>query len=148
MKKLLEEAGHVPSLIPSWKPDERTSEDLAKHISKLCIPIDSAGNPNMLLHDLGEERNDEDAQRTARIPNIPSSYHHTCVNVTFILTCSISITYSFPGYLLIPQVLAKLGYSSRACVVDGDFILWRNRIPLALGQSTFGKLFISSIGHA
>src|SRR5271154_5508782 len=84
MKKLLEEAGHVPSLIPSWKPDERTSEDLAKHISELCIPINSAGNPNMLLHDLGEERDDLDAQRNARIPNILSSTHHTCVNVTFI----------------------------------------------------------------
>jgi hypothetical protein len=76
MKALVENANHIPSLIPSWKLDDSADELLAKHVSELCIPTVSGGQPSLLLHDLGEERTGMDKQRAARIPHIFSFASH------------------------------------------------------------------------
>jgi hypothetical protein len=59
MKALVSKANHVPSLIPSWTPSGQYADnELKKHISKLCIPMDMQERPSLLLHDLEEETND------------------------------------------------------------------------------------------
>jgi hypothetical protein len=60
MRELVENASHIPSFLPSWKPELDTDEALTKHISDLCIPAVLGGNPSLLLHDLGGERSDPD----------------------------------------------------------------------------------------
>jgi len=64
------------SLLESWEPKPlenfeipETPEDeiIAKHIKKLSIPWLSSGNPSLLLHGLGEETDDIDRKRIARI---------------------------------------------------------------------------------
>lgn len=41
--------------------------------------MDQNGRPSLLLHDLGEERNDLDRERVTRIPEIFSAGHR-CVS--------------------------------------------------------------------
>jgi hypothetical protein len=79
MKTLVENAHHVPLLLPSWKPDPSVDKQSAEHISRLCIPMDQNGRPSLLLHDLGEERNDLDRERVTRISEIFSAGHR-CVS--------------------------------------------------------------------
>jgi hypothetical protein len=79
VRELVENANHVPSFLPSWELGPSADENLAKHISELCIPTVSGGRPSLLLHDLGEERKDLDKDRIARIPNIFSFAYHTYV---------------------------------------------------------------------
>jgi hypothetical protein len=76
MQKLVKEANHLPSLLPTWKGGH---EDLAEHISKLGIPLISGGQPSLLLHDLGEEKDKLDRDRTERIPDIFSFANHRYV---------------------------------------------------------------------
>jgi len=79
MRKLLQNANHVPSFFPSWKPRYPANGDFAEHISKLRIPTVSGGRPSLLLHNLGKESSKLDTDRTARIPNIFSWVNHTYV---------------------------------------------------------------------
>jgi hypothetical protein len=78
MRELVENADTVQSFFRSWSPGPSVDEKLAKHISGLCIPR-IGGLPSLLLHDLGEERDDLDRDRSARIPDIFSVEYHTCV---------------------------------------------------------------------
>src|SRR5277367_4097852 len=68
MRELAENAKNIPSLLPSWKPGHSTDK-FAEHISGLGIPTVSGGQPSLLLHDLGEEMDDLDRDRIARIPD-------------------------------------------------------------------------------
>jgi hypothetical protein len=79
MRKLVENAKNIPSLLPSWKLSPSADPNLAQHISELCIPTVSGGRPSLLLHDLGEEKSNLDRDRIARIPHIFSFASHTCV---------------------------------------------------------------------
>jgi hypothetical protein len=82
MKKLIASAPSVSSLIPSWKLQGTkaypANEDLAKHIRRLAIPSVN-GTPGLLLHDLGEERNEQDRQRMEHISEIFSFHHQRSV---------------------------------------------------------------------
>jgi hypothetical protein len=62
------------SILPSWLP---TDTRLSEHISKLQISVISGGQPSLLLHDLGKQRDDLDRDRVKRIPDIFSSAYHT-----------------------------------------------------------------------
>jgi hypothetical protein len=139
MKTLVENAKHVPSLLASWKPGPSADKDLAKHISELCIPTASDGRPSLLLHDLGEERNDLDRERVERIPDIFSFANHTCVTYHSMKLLP-SSDLVVPVYSSTPPDPVKLGYSSRVCVVGGDSISLQSRIGLAQGPVTFGRL--------
>ena len=79
MRELVKNANHIPSLLPSWESSGSSTDELAKHISGLGIPTVSSGQPSLLLHDLGEEKDDLDRDRIARIPEIFSFAYHTCV---------------------------------------------------------------------
>jgi len=74
MQKLVKKAKHVPSLLPSWKPEFPIDVNLAKHISELHIPTVS-GRPSLLLHALGEEGGLYDD----RIARVFSLEKHMCV---------------------------------------------------------------------
>jgi hypothetical protein len=77
MRDLVAKAGRVASFLPSWKPSYSTDGgELTKHISRLCIPV-GGGQPSLLLHDLGEERDDLDRQLVDRILNIFSFEKNT-----------------------------------------------------------------------
>ena len=78
MRDLVANAHDVPSLLPSWKPKSKDNE-LAMHISKLSIPTISRGRPSLLLHGLGEEEDNLDKARIARVPAIFAFHHHTYV---------------------------------------------------------------------
>lgn len=69
MRSLVQMAGNVPSLLPSWKPENPPNEKYAKHIAELQIPTIS-GDPSLLLHGLGEVNNSLDEDRIARIPHV------------------------------------------------------------------------------
>ena len=56
MKKLVSNAGHVPSFLPSWKTSNSADPQFTEYISGLEIPVDKAQRPNLLLHRLGEEK--------------------------------------------------------------------------------------------
>jgi hypothetical protein len=79
MRRLVMNAKHVPSLIPSWNPAPSADKGLAEHISKLCTPTGEDSRPSLLLHDLGEEKSALDKERVARIPHIFSFGSHMCV---------------------------------------------------------------------
>jgi hypothetical protein len=76
MQMLVKEANHLPSLLRTWKPE---LENLAEHISELRIPLTSGGQPSLLLHDLGEEKDELDRDRIRRIPDIFSFANHMYV---------------------------------------------------------------------
>jgi hypothetical protein len=76
MQVLVKNAKNLPSLLPSWQP---LTDELAEHISGLRIPTVSGGQPSLLLHDLGEVKDDLDRDRITRIPDIFSFAYHTCV---------------------------------------------------------------------
>jgi hypothetical protein len=124
MQVLVKNANHVPSLLPSWKPNTSIGK-LAEHISGLAIPIVRSGQPSLLLHDLGEEKDDLDKDRIARIPDIFSFGYHTCVTSHLM---DVFTDLVIPGYSSTPPDLEKLGYFSMVCVVDGDSISLQGRI--------------------
>ena len=72
MKRLVKKAYEIPSLIKSWSPGPSV---LADHVSGLHIPT-IKGQPSLLLHDLGEEK---DGTRKKLIEEIFSPTKHTCV---------------------------------------------------------------------
>ena len=72
MKRLVEMACEVHSLIKSWSPEPSV---IAGHVSRLHIPT-IKGQPSLLLHDLGEEK---DGNRKKLIEEIFSFAKHTCV---------------------------------------------------------------------
>jgi hypothetical protein len=78
MRRLVKNASHLSSLLPTWQPDPSADKDLIENISKLRIPVVD-GKPSLLLHDLGEEKGDIDKQRVAHIWDIMSFSYHTCV---------------------------------------------------------------------
>jgi hypothetical protein len=112
MQELVEQACSGASLLPSWKPGPSADKNLAKHISELCIPILSNGQPSLLLHDLGEE---VDSERIQKI----FFGDHKCV--TRCPMCFPPNKLIIPGYLSILLDLVKLDYFSKACVSDGAF---------------------------
>jgi hypothetical protein len=79
MREFLRKAKDTESILPLWTPKYSSDDRLSKHISDLRIPTTSSGQPSLLLHDLGEERDDLDEDRVKRIPQIFSFTHHTCV---------------------------------------------------------------------
>jgi len=85
MKNLIASAPSVSSLIPSWKlPGTKAypaNEDLAEHIRRLAIPSVN-GTPGLLLHDLGEERNEQDRERMEHIPEIFSFHYQKSVSTS------------------------------------------------------------------
>jgi hypothetical protein len=72
MVELLTNTGNVP-VIPSWEPSYSADEKLVDHISKLRIPKGTNGRPSLLLHNLGEEKNEPE------IAKVFSSGMHMCV---------------------------------------------------------------------
>lgn len=80
MKELVVSAPSISSLIPSWSLQGRAhpaNKDL-EHIRQLAIPCVNEA-PDLLLHHLGEERNEQDRQRMERIPDIFSFPPHRSV---------------------------------------------------------------------
>lgn len=78
MRVLVKNANRLSSFLPSWKPRDYPPE-FAEHIEKLCIPALSDGGPSLLLHDLGEEKDELDRARLERIDEIFLFSKHTCV---------------------------------------------------------------------
>jgi hypothetical protein len=70
MRSLIENADDVSFVIPTWQPSADFDQDMATHLSKLKIPGVPMNRPNLLLHNLGEERTKNDRDRLARIPTI------------------------------------------------------------------------------
>jgi len=56
MRDLVTNANNIPSFFPSWQIKMFVDEPFRKHVSDLCIPAVSGGQPSLLLHSLGEER--------------------------------------------------------------------------------------------
>jgi hypothetical protein len=82
MRELVSNAGDLPSFFPTWKPEPDMDEGLAKHISNLCIPAGSDGEPSLLLHGLGEE-NDIDKSPVQRIFSLSTHTYVTWNSVNF-----------------------------------------------------------------
>jgi hypothetical protein len=81
MEELLNNAGNVPSVIPSWELSYSADQKLVDHISKLRIPRVANGRPSLLLHNLGEDKNNSEVAR------VFSSGMHRCV-ASHIRICS------------------------------------------------------------
>lgn len=78
MQELVQKAHNVSSFLPSWPPPDDTDATFAKHIEGLAIPsVDEL--PSLLLHDLGEKKDDLDKERIERIPLVFSINRHMCV---------------------------------------------------------------------
>lgn len=78
MRELVKQACCGESPFSFWKPESPTDTKLAEHLSELAIPTLASGRPSLLLHDLGEEKDTLDRDRTRRIPEIFSK-GHKCV---------------------------------------------------------------------
>jgi hypothetical protein len=70
MKDLVKNAEDVSFLVPSWEPSSQIPRDIAEHLSQMQIPGVPSERPNLLLHDLGEEKDDLDRKRFKRIPEV------------------------------------------------------------------------------
>ena len=79
MKELVEKAGHVPSLIPTWEPSYGADAALTMHTSNMCIPRSGLHLPDLLLHGLGEETTNLAKQRAERLEKIFSTPLHKSV---------------------------------------------------------------------
>ena len=134
MQELVKNAKHVPLFLPSWTPNFSQDSVIADHISQLCIPSVS-GQPSLLLHDLGAERDDLDE---ARVKHMFSLGHHTCVIRDLVNFLHNLVILGYSSTRLDP---AKPGYCSRACVVSGDSISLQSQIRLVWGRATFGRLW-------
>ena len=128
MQKLVTNANHLPSLLPSWKPGPSADKDLAAHISTLHIPTGSDRAPSLLLHDLGEVKGGMDKERMARIPQIFSFGSHMCVIHLSVYVLPINDT--LPGCSSTPLDPAKPDSSLMACAIGGASILLQSQISL------------------
>ena len=78
---LLNNAGDVSSLIPSWVPGQSVDfgdKDFVDNIAQLAIPVVNQV-PSLLLHDIGEERMHLDEEQAERISRVFSFSNHKCV---------------------------------------------------------------------
>jgi len=81
IRQLLNNAGDVSSLIPSWVPGQCVDfgdKDSVDNIAHLAIPVVNQV-PSLLLHDIGEERTHLDQELTKRISRVFSFSNHKCV---------------------------------------------------------------------
>ena len=81
IRQLLNNAGDISSLIPSWVPGQSVDsgdKDFVDDIVQLAIPVVNQV-PSLLLHDIGEERTHLDQERAERISRVFSFKRHKCV---------------------------------------------------------------------
>jgi hypothetical protein len=97
MLELVEKAGHISSIIPSWIPSD--DNPLATHISNLKIPLVADSVPSLLLHGLGEEVDELDRERASRIPDVFTFGTHTCVSNHSLTTLYALMMSASSGYL-------------------------------------------------
>jgi hypothetical protein len=70
MRELVQKAGDVSSLIPSWRTHrDFDQKEMAEHVAQLQMPS-MVGRPSFLLHDLGEEKTKMDRDRLARVSDV------------------------------------------------------------------------------
>jgi hypothetical protein len=92
MHELVKKAVDGSSLLPTWIPERAPSKEFADHMTELCIPTVSGGQPSLLLHDLGEERY-LDREHIRRLRNIFSLDSHTCVIYLFPISCLMVLSF-------------------------------------------------------
>ena len=107
MRELVQNADNISSFLPLWKPRD---EALDEHISEPGIP-DVSGRPSLLLHNLGEEKNDQDRDFTACILNIFCLYSHMCVT-----WCPANFLYPPDNLVILGSLLARLDPETRLLV--------------------------------
>lgn len=81
IRQLLNNAGDISSLIPSWVPGQCVDsgdKDFVDNIVQLAIPVVNQV-PSLLLHDIGEERTHLDQEQAERISGVFSFKRHKCV---------------------------------------------------------------------
>jgi hypothetical protein len=79
MRELVQKAGDVSCLIPSWRTHrDFDQKEMAAHVAQLQIPS-MGGTPSFLLHDLGEEKTRMDRDRLARLPDVFRPDEDVCV---------------------------------------------------------------------
>ena len=81
IRQLLNNAGDVSLLIPSWVPGQIVDfgdKDLVDNIAQLAIPVVNQV-PSLLLHDIGEEQMHLDEEQAERISRVFSFSNHKCI---------------------------------------------------------------------